>query len=293
MKTKTITRIIASQKVNMGGIILDQPLPTQGVDQVDPFLLIHHWDDTMPGNQHQRDVGVGPHPHRGFSPVTFVFEGNVEHNDSLGNRATVHAGGTQWMHAGLGITHSERPSASMAQSGGNLEFIQFWVNSPAAHKMDPAYYLPLSDKDTPRITTKGAHVAVVAGEYQGIKGPAPTLSPMTLLRGEIQSGSSLMLELPDTFNTLIYLLDGKGVVNEREAKAKDLIHLSQDGNTVSLQALENTRFIVLSGEPIDEEVTSYGPFVMNTQTEIMEALRDAQSGKMGILIEEFESTSDL
>ncbi len=288
MKTKTIMRIIPSQKVNMGGIILDQPLPVQGVDQVDPFLLIHHWDDMLPGNQHQREVGVGPHPHRGFSPVTFIFEGNVEHNDSLGNRATVHAGGTQWMHAGRGITHSERPSASLAASGGKLEFIQFWVNSPSAQKMNPAYYLPVSKEDTPRIDSNGSHIAVVAGEYKGLKGPAQTLSPMTLLRGEINADEELTIDLPETFNTIIYFLDGKVTINDQDAKAKDLVQLSQEGNTLNLSASETSRFIVLSGEPINEEVTSYGPFVMNTQTEVMQALRDAQSGKMGVLIEEFD-----
>lgn len=290
MKNKKIERIIPSQKVNMGGIVLDQPLPVQGVDQVDPFLLIHHWDDILPGKQHQREVGVGPHPHRGFSPVTFVFEGNVEHNDSLGNKATVNAGGTQWMHAGRGITHSERPSASIAESGGKLEFIQFWVNSPAAHKMDPAYYLPISNGDTPRVEVGGSFIAVVAGEYQGMTGPAPTLSPMTLLRGEIKAGEEMILDLPETFNTLIYFLDGKVNINEQEAKSKDLVHLSQEGNGIKISATETSRFIVLSGEPIDEEVTSYGPFVMNTQTEIMQALRDAQTGKMGVLIEEFEQS---
>jgi redox-sensitive bicupin YhaK (pirin superfamily) len=175
----------------------------------------------------------------------------------------------------------------MAEAGGKLEFIQFWVNSPAAHKMDPAYYLPLSDADTPRLTNDGTYVAVVAGEYEGTTGPAPTLSPMTLLRGEVKKGKSLKIKLPASFNTLVYLLDGAVSVNGESAKAKDLIYFGNDGEEIKIEAIETTRFIVLGGEPIDEEVTSYGPFVMNTQTEIMEALRDAQAGKMGVLIEEF------
>ena len=186
MNQKTVKRILPSQKVNMGGIIVEQPLPSHGIDQVDPFLLIHHWDSPLPGGQDQREVGVGPHPHRGFSPVTFIFKGDLQHQDSLGNNAIVSDGGTQWMHAGMGVTHSERPSAKMAMEGGELEFIQFWVNTPAAHKMSPATYLPIDQEQTPVLSDENGYVAVVAGEYRGIKGPAPTFSPMTLLRGEVK-----------------------------------------------------------------------------------------------------------
>ena len=130
---RSVKKIIAAQKVNMGGHILDQPLPVNGVDQIDPFLLIHHWKRLMKGGDQQKHVGVGPHPHRGFSPVTFVFEGAVEHRDSLGNRATVTKGGTQWMHAGKGITHSESPSKTIAEEGGLQERAQLqhvlWVLS--------------------------------------------------------------------------------------------------------------------------------------------------------------------
>ncbi|NNK81118.1 MAG: pirin family protein, partial [Flavobacteriales bacterium] len=247
MNDKKILRVIPAEKVNMGGIILDQPLPASGIDQIDPFLLIHHWDSELPGGQHQRDVGVGPHPHRGFSPVTFVFKGDLQHRDSLGNDATVTSGGTQWMHAGRGITHSERPSAAMAESGGPLEFIQFWVNSPAAHKMDNAFYLPLSNEETPRIEDEGYHLAIVAGIYEGVKGPAPTLSPMTLLRGGIKADFSCEVSLPSSFNTMIYLLDGELQINNIEARAKDLVQLGQDGEAISILAKKDTRFIVLSG----------------------------------------------
>ena len=141
--SRSVKKIIAAQKVNMGGHILDQPLPVNGIDQIDPFLLIHHWKRNMKGGDSQKDVGVGPHPHRGFSPVTFVFEGAVEHRDSLGNRATVTKGGTQWMHAGKGITHSERPSKTIAEEGGLQEFIQFWVNTPAALERPIIFPFPM------------------------------------------------------------------------------------------------------------------------------------------------------
>jgi hypothetical protein len=287
MKNKEIAHIIPAQKVNMGGHILDQPLPVGGLDYVDPFLLIHHWKSELPGDQHQRDVGVGPHPHRGFSPVTFIFKGSVQHRDSMGENAIVYEGGTQWMHAGRGVTHSERPDAEIAKSGGELEFIQFWVNSPAKHKMDTAFYLPLSDEQTPRVTGDGYHIAVVAGEYAGVKGAAPTLSPMTLLRGEVKKDMQLNIDLPADFNTLFYLLDGSLKLNGQKVKAKDMVHFKLGDERIEIQASADTRFMILSGAPLNEPVATYGPFVMNDQSQVMEALRDAQMGKMGVLIEEF------
>ena len=285
---KPIKQIIPAQRVNMGGHLLDQPLPAMGVDQIDPFLLIHHWDQPLPGGQKQQEVGVGPHPHRGFSPVTFVYKGTVHHRDSRGHDAVVHAGGTQWMHAGMGITHSERPGADLAEQGGENEFIQFWVNSPAKHKMEAPSYLPISAEETPKITQAGTEIAVVAGTYADVKGPASTFSPLLLLRVKMEQHAKTLLHIPAHFNALLYLLDGKLEANGTLARAKDMVWFEQKGDSVALQAQADTRFIVLAGEPIQEEVTHYGPFVMNTQTEILEALRDAQMGKMGVLVEGFD-----
>lgn len=282
---KSIKKIIPSEKVNMGGHIIEQALPNIAMDQLDPFLLIHHAEWTYEGGQLSKDLGIGGHPHRGFSPVTFVFKGDVRHQDSLGNDMVVSEGGTQWMHAGKGITHSERPSDDLASNGGVQEIIQFWVNTPAQYKMDSAYYLPISKEDTPCIETENYSYHVVAGEYEGIKGPAETFSPMLLMRGTIMKESQLDLEIDQSYNTLLYLLDGELEIEGQTVKAKNLVCFSTKGKDVQLKAHKETRFILLAGEPIGEKVTSYGPFVMNTQTEILEAMRDSQQGKMGILIE--------
>ncbi len=285
---RSIHQIIPSQKVNMGGHIIEQPLPNKLMEQLDPFLLVHHAEWELQGNQRQQEVGIGGHPHRGFSPVTFVFQGDIRHRDSFGNDQVVKAGGTQWMHAGKGVIHSERPSAELAEKGGTQEIIQFWVNTPAKHKMEMPYYLPLEEAATPTLEGDGFNVQIVAGEYKGIRGPAKTFSPMLLMRGTIQTDAAAEFEIPTDYNTLMYLLDGSLVINGQSATAKDLIWFKNDGEGVALSATKDTRFILLSGEPIGEEVASYGPFVMNTQTEIMEALRDAQMGKMGVLIEDFD-----
>jgi len=287
---RKVKKIIPSSKVNMGGIILDQPLPNKSTDQIDPFLLIHHWNDVLPGEQKQNEAGVGPHPHRGFSPVTFIFKGGVHHRDSRGNNSIVYAGGTQWMNAGMGIVHSERPYKELAEKGGEFEIIQFWVNNPAKFKMKQPSYQPLSKEETPvYITEDGkAKVFVVAGSYKNIEGKISANSPLITLRLELEENGKLDFSIPKEYNTLIYLLDGGLTVKDSEqAKAKDLIWFDNDGETeIKISATRKTRAILLAGEPINEKVASYGPFVMNTQTEILEAMRDAQMGKMGVLIEE-------
>lgn len=284
---KTIKQIIPAQKINMGGHLLDQPLPAPSVESVDPFLLIHHWDSTLPGGQKENEVGVGPHPHRGFSPVTFIFKGSITHRDSLGNKAVVKNGGTQWMFAGKGITHSERFGKELVAKGGELEFIQFWVNAPRKNKLDAPFYKPISLEDTPMVEEEKSKVWVVSGEYKNIKGIAPTYSPQLLLRASIETNGLLTIPVPKNYNTILYLLDGALEIAGKNLVQKDMVIFNNEEDAIEINATKNTRFILLSGEPIGESVATYGPFVMTNQTEIMEALRDAQSGKMGVLIEEF------
>ena len=288
MTTRTIRSIHPADKVNMGGNLIDQPLPNAQIDNLDPFLLIHHWHNFLPGGQRPQEVGVGPHPHRGFSPVTFIFKGAIEHRDSLGERATVSDGGTQWMFAGRGITHSERFPRILVEEGGELEFIQFWVNTPAKHKMDAPFYKPISLEETPLVNEDKAKTWVVSGEYKGTKGAAPTNTPQLLLRGEIEKDGVLEIPVPSSFNALVYVLEGGLKSADKTILTKDMVVYQRDGDNIILTATANTRFIVLAGEPINEPVAQYGPFVMSDQTQVMQALRDAQIGKMGILIEEFD-----
>ncbi|MBE0571907.1 MAG: pirin family protein [Ignavibacteriaceae bacterium] len=272
----------------MGGIILDQPLPNQFMDQLDPFLLIHHWNDRLKGNQKQNEAGVGPHPHRGFSPVTLIFKGGVHHRDSRGNNSIVMEGGTQWMFAGMGITHSERPYKELAEDGGEFELIQFWLNVPAKNKMEQPVYTAITKEDTPVFTSKDGKVKVgiLSGNFKNLKGIVDHFSPVTVLRFDFEKEGEIEFEIPSIQNTLIYLLDGHAVINNEDVTSKDLVWFSNDGDDIKIKSNQTSRAILLSGEPIGEEVVSYGLFVMNNHTEIMEAMRDAQMGKMGVLIEE-------
>jgi len=288
MKKRTIKQIISSQKINMGGIFLQQPLPNSSIRQIDPFILIHHGTLPAENGKGQEESGVGPHPHRGFSPVTFVFKGGVQHQDSLGNNQIVTTGGTQWINAGKGIIHSERPTKEMIENGGENEIIQFWVNTPAKHKMENPDYFPLSKESTPTVKKKNAIIQVVAGEFEKVLGPAKTYSPQTLLRFETKTGADLSFSLPKTYNTLIYLLDGSIKSDEMVINAQEMIWFNNDGDGIELQILENSRFILLSGEPLNEPLVTYGPFVMNSRDEINQAILDYQSGKMGTLFETFD-----
>lgn len=289
VKVRSVKTIVRAQRINMGGHLLDQPLPIPGIDTIDPFLLIHHWDEPLTPGGKQSELGVGPHPHRGFSPVTFIFKGSIRHQDSLGNTAVISSGGTQWMHAGNGIIHSERPGINLVKQGGDQEFIQFWVNTPAKHKMEAPYYLPISADDTPKIKKENAEISVVAGEFESKIGPAKTYSPQTLLRVEAKLGAKLQLPIPNTYNTLLYVLNGNLVIDGQKVKTKDMVWFENNGEYIDLETTESTRFIVLSGEPIGEPVASYGPFVMNSQEELQQAVNDFHNGNMGTLKETFES----
>ncbi len=288
---RSLQAILPAFKVNMGGIVLDQALPHRKVDQIDPFLLVHHLETNHPPGTQQQDVGVPPHPHRGFAPVTFVFQGGVHHRDSTDVSSVVYAGGTQWMHAGKGIVHSERPAKEDAEKGGTWELIQFWVNAPAAYKMNEPFYHPMQKEDTPTacLDEGKVEVGVVAGAFGELEGPVNTYSNILALRLNFEEDGTVEIPVPRSYNAFVYLLDGGLSFNgETELKAKDLAQLANDGDEISLKATKKTRAILLAGEPIAEPLATYGPFVMNSQAEIMQAMRDYQTGKMGVLQEKFD-----
>jgi len=289
MKNRTVTRILYAQTVDMGGFPVRQPFPTRDVEQIDPFLLLHHADIKAPRHIDPDDAGVGPHPHRGFSPVTFIFKGGVHHRDSRGNDSVIYAGGAQWMNAGMGIIHSERPPHDIHEIGGRQEIIQLWINSPAARKMDQPVYFPLAGVDTPTKVSDDRKVTlrVFSGELLELKGLIPTNSEVNSATLELKKGGHVAIPLPVHHNSFIYLLDGKLKVDGFGlVEGLNAVVFEKDGEGISLEAIEDTRLLLLSGEPLHEKVVSHGPFVMNTETQILEAMRDYQMGKMGVLIEE-------
>ncbi len=291
MKLRTIKEILPAFKINMGGIVLDQALPHQKADNIDPFLLLHHLDHQLPEGQRPQEAGVPPHPHRGFAPVSFIFKGGVHHRDSRDNDSIIYEGGTQWMNAGMGIVHSERPPVKALEEASKWELIQFWVNVPAKFKMDQPEYLPLTYDETPRFISEDGkvNIGVVAGEFIGITGGVATKSPIMALRLELEKDGEIEIPIPKDYNAFIYQLDGDLTINgNHNSKPKDLIWLENQGEGVKVKANATTRAILLSGLPINETIEAHGPFVMNNKTEIMQAMRDYQMGKMGVLVEEFD-----
>ena len=192
------------------------------------------------------------------------------------------------MFAGRGITHSERFPKEFTENGGELEFIQFWVNAPAKHKMDAPFYKPITLEQTPLVIEEKSKIWVVSGQYKGTDGVAPTYSPQLLLRGELSKDGEIQIPMPVGFNALVYVLEGSLKTVGGQLLTKEMGVFNLDGDAINLNATANTRYIVLSGEPLNEPIAQYGPYVMNDQTQIMQAVRDFQVGKMGILIEEFE-----
>ncbi|HZY82887.1 MAG TPA: pirin family protein [Cyclobacteriaceae bacterium] len=288
MKTRTVSHLLYGHEYDMGGIPIRQPFPTTKVDQIDPFLLLHHADVEVPNDRDPDDAGVGPHPHRGFSPVTFIFKGGVHHRDSRGNDSVIYAGGAQWMNAGMGVIHSERPPHDIHEIGGRQEIIQLWINTPAAHKMDQPAYFPLAAEDTPTsmLDNGKATLKVFSGEVAELKGPIPSHTEVNAATLDVKKGGKVSIALPSYHNVVLYLLDGKlNIDGYGLTEGRHAVFFKKDGDGVSFEALEDTRILLLSGKPLDEEVVSHGPFVMNNQTQILEAMRDYQMGKMGVLIE--------
>ncbi len=287
---KKVKQILYGQMVDMGGFPVRQPIPTQNVEQLDPYLLLHHARIVIKPDTDYKNAGVGPHPHRGFSPVTFVFEGSVHHRDSRGNSGIVLEGGVQWMNAGMGIIHSERPAKELATKGGHQEIIQLWVNTPAAYKMDQPYYIAVQKEVMPHITPdKGdGYIQLVSGEMKGEKGKVNSPLPLLAVMGELKKEAAHSFQVPAERNTLLYLLNGElSISGHGLVERHNLVVFEKEGSDFTVKARKDTRFLLLSGETINEPLATHGPFVMNNQTQIMEAMRDYQQGKMGILIEEF------
>ena len=288
MKTyKTIQNKVTSPLVNMGPIRLRQPLPTQGIENVDPFLLLHHYGPYAI-SEFNNPFDLGPHPHRGFEPITLLFKGEQLHRDSLGNEMIVKAGGVQWTTAGRGIIHAEAPTKEFVKKGGELEGIQLWLNLPAKDKMMTPNYQHLEDEQIPKIFSedKKVQLNVIAGNQKEVTGNISTQTPVNVFTANADENGSIEIEIPENHQSLLYLLEGEVIVNDAENLKKgenQMVTFKQDGNTIKFEAIQKSTLLILSGAPIQEKVTQYGPYVMNTQTEILEAMRDYQAGKMGYL----------
>lgn len=246
-----------------------------------PFLLLDRAGpaEFEPGD-HAR--GVGQHPHRGFETVTIVYEGEVAHRDSTGQGGVIGPGDVQWMSAAAGIMHEEFHSEAFTRAGGTLDMVQLWVNLPARDKMSAPGYQAIRSDSIPEVALPdgAGSVRLIAGDYAGRQGPARTFSPMNVWDLRLKAGASLPLPAVDGWNTAIVVLKGSVRINgQEEAGEAQLVLLDPRGSDVQLETREGAVLLLLSGEPIDEPIVGYGPFVMNSQEEITQAIDDFNSGR--------------
>jgi quercetin 2,3-dioxygenase len=252
------------------------------IRKLSPFLLLdyHPPHDYAPTSAPR---GVGVHPHRGFETVTLAWQGSVAHHDSAGGGGVIGPGDVQWMTAASGVLHKEYHEAGYARIGGPFHMAQLWVNLPAAHKMDPPRYQALAADQMGVVALPGGEVRVVAGEYRGVRGPARTFTPVDLYDARLSPGGALDLSFPAHHTAAVLIMKGEIEVPGRAGKEGDLILFARDGERIAIEARSDAHLLVLSGEPIDEPVAQYGPFVMNTRSEILQAIDDFERGAFGSL----------
>ncbi|MFO0775178.1 MAG: pirin family protein [Nitrospiraceae bacterium] len=260
--------------------------PTNELDaEVTPFLMFDYaGPQYFPPTDQPR--GVGEHPHRGFETVTIVYDGKVAHRDSAGNGGVIGPGDVQWMTAASGLVHEEFHEADWAKAGGTLHAVQLWVNLPAVHKMAPPAYQTILNSDIPAVPVAGGAgtVRVIAGSFAGRRGPARTFTPIDLYDVTLQAGAEVSFEFPYGYNVPLFVLQGAVTVNDgASAGPAELVVCEREGTQVTVRAQGDSRLLVMAGQPIDEPIARYGPFVMNSKAELVQAVQDYQAGKMGHL----------
>jgi len=260
--------------------------PSNDLDrEVSPFLMLDYaGPQYFEPTDHPR--GVGEHPHRGFETVTIVYEGVVAHRDSAGNAGVIGPGDVQWMTAASGIVHEEFHEKEFAKNGGTLHAIQLWVNLPRASKMSTPGYQTILNADIPSIDLAGGagRLRVIAGSFLGHKGPAHTFTPVELYDLQLKAGTSVSPRLPEGHTASLFVLQGRASVSGGQAAGEaELIVCTRNGSQVAVAAHDDSRLLVMAGEPIEEPIARYGPFVMNTKAELVQAVNDYNAGKMGHL----------
>ena len=275
--------LTAHRQLEGGGFVVRRPFPGERVDSIDPFLLIDEMGpvDYQPGQA----VGAPDHPHRGFETVTYVLEGELEHEDSAGHRGKLGAGDVQWMTAGAGIVHSEMPSKRIREQGGRVHGFQVWVNLPREHKLARPRYQEYSREKLPQAATPDgkAQVRVIAGEALGARAVIQTRTPLVFQDWSLQPGADLTLPLPPQLRVLAYVFEGSVRIGASGARVDDgQLAVLGGGDAVRLSGSTGPgRLLLLGGVPLREPVARYGPFVMNTRDELVQAFEDFQSGRMG------------
>lgn len=279
---RTIKNIHKADYHPIADLITYNPLPSPRLRQIDPFIFLnHHGFQTYPKNNN--GLPFGPHPHRGMETVTFILEGDIMHKDSGGHESVIQAGGIQWMTAGRGLIHAEVSSSEFKKNGGDLEILQLWLNLPAKYKMTEPRYIGLQKDEITHfeLNDGNAHVQLIAGEWNGQQGSFETLTPIFLSTIHLSKGAVIEKTIPSNENIFFYIVRGKVSVWGEQIPFRNLVEFNNDGELLKFEATEDAVVILGHAVPFNEPMVAQGPFVMNTQQEIMEAYRDYQLGKFG------------
>ena len=279
MALKTVKALHPALRDDIADLVTRRPVPGPGLDQVDPFLFLnHHGPQTYgPGN---RGLPFGPHPHRGFETVTFILDGELAHQDSAGHESIIKKGGIQWMTAGSGLIHAEVSPEDFKRDGGPMEILQLWVNLPGRLKMTPPRYQGVQANEIPAITADQgrATVNLISGSWGGRTGPVSSLTGIFMSTIALKAGGKVGFGSLGGRSVFLYVVSGEVSVNSAPAAAMNLVDLDLEGDTVEIAAGSDAVLLFGHGEPIREPVVAHGPFVMNTQQEIRDAIRDYQAG---------------
>ena len=285
---KKVERIVApppkhwvGDGFNVHGFFPHGPLTGE---RMSPFFLLDY-NALTNFPPREEPFGVGAHPHRGFETVTIAYKGKVEHHDSRGGGGIIGEGDVQWMTAGSGLLHKEFHEQESNREGGPFQMVQLWVNLPSKDKMTAPKYQAIANAEMGRVSLpNGGEVEIVAGEFNGVKGPATTFTPVHLINLKPKKGEKIELSFPAGYTTALLAIEGSALINGADKlPLNNLALLRQEGEDFTVEALEDGIFLLMSGEPLNEPIAQYGPFLMNTQYEIAEAIDDYRQGKFGYL----------
>lgn len=279
---RPIKRIHKAEYRPIVDLVTYSPLPTRSLQQIDPFIFLnHHGLQTYP--ERNQGLPFGPHPHRGMETVTFILEGDIMHKDSSGHESVIGPGGVQYMTAGRGLIHAEVSSSEFKRKGGDLEILQLWLNLPAAKKMVSPNYIGLQKDEIPAFEMAGGKIKVqqLFGEWNGVNGAFEGTFPLTMSTIYLEKGGMFNKKIPSNENVFFYIVRGELKVNGEEIMFRHLVEFDNSGDTIEIEALEDSVLILGHAKPFNETMVAQGPFVMNTQQQIYEAYQDYQAGKFG------------
>lgn len=282
---RNVTRVIDSvSTLEGGGFPVRRPFPVAGLSHIDPFLLLDHLGPVTWAPR--QAIGAPDHPHRGFETVTYLLEGAMQHKDSAGHQGKLTPGDVQWMTAGAGVVHSEMPESRFYETGGVMHGFQIWVNLPAREKMIAPRYQEIPAAQIPewRSDDGAATLRVIAGEHGGKRAVIATRTPIMLMHAKLMAGANVSIQVPAEMRAMCYVIDGALAFGaNRERGNAGQLALFDAGGSVEAQAISAGQFLLLAGQPLNEPVARYGPFVMNTHTEIRQAIADYSEGRLGTI----------